>query len=72
MNPTGGSNVGWTHPPRREARLVTENPDDRPREDRGEPGAEGGDSDAARKAPPAPAEDDSPLGDTDQHSDADA
>jgi hypothetical protein len=38
----------------------------------GEPGAEGGDSDAARKPPPAPADDSSPLGDTDQHSDADA
>jgi hypothetical protein len=39
---------------------------------RGEPGAEG-ESDAARKPPPAPSEDDeSPLGDTDQHSDADA
>ena len=35
-------------------------------------GAEGGDSDAARKAPPTPADDSSPLGDTDQHSNADA
>ena len=48
----------------------------RPREDDappddvlGEPGAEGGsDSDAAKKLPAAPADDDSPLGDTDQHS----
>ena len=35
-------------------------------------GAEGGDSDAARKAPPTPADDSSSLGDTDQHSSADA
>jgi hypothetical protein len=40
--------------------------------DGGEPGAEGG-SDAARKPPAAPAgEDPSPVGDTDQHSSADA
>jgi hypothetical protein len=49
--------------------------DDDPREpdaNRGKPGSEG-DSDAARKPPPVPdADDDSPLGDTDQHSDADA
>jgi hypothetical protein len=38
----------------------------------GKPGAEGGDSDAARKPPPAAAEDDSPLGETDHHSEADA
>jgi hypothetical protein len=44
----------------------------RERDDRGEPGAEGG-SDAARKPPAAPADDDSsPVGDTDQHSSADA
>jgi hypothetical protein len=35
-------------------------------------GAEGGDSDAKDKAPGAPADDSSPLGDTDQHSAADA
>ena len=35
-------------------------------------GAEGGHSDAADKPPGAPADDSSPLGDTDQHSDADA
>jgi hypothetical protein len=36
-------------------------------------GAEGGDSGAADKPPAAPDEDDSsPLGDTDQHSSADA
>jgi hypothetical protein len=36
------------------------------------PGAEGGHSDAADKPPAAPAEDASSVGDTDQHSDADA
>jgi hypothetical protein len=41
-------------------------------EERGTPGAEGGESDAASKPPAAPADDSSPLGDTDQHSDADA
>lgn len=43
-------------------------PEDRP----GEPGAEGGSaSESADKLPGAPAEeDDSPLGDTDQHSEA--
>jgi hypothetical protein len=35
-------------------------------------GAEGGRSDAADKPPAAPADDDSALGDTDQHSGADA
>jgi len=41
-------------------------------DDRGEPGSEGK-SDAARKPPAAPAGDDpSPLGDTDQHSNANA
>jgi hypothetical protein len=49
---------------------VRENERDR---ERGRPGAEGGDSDAADRAPAAPArDDDTPLGDTDQHSDADA
>jgi hypothetical protein len=46
--------------------------DDRDDRDRCNPGAEGGDSDAARKPPAAPADDSSPAGDTDQHSDADA
>ncbi len=42
-------------------------PEDRP----DEPGAEGGsDSPAAGRPPAAPAEDDSALGDTDQHSSA--
>lgn len=44
-----------------------EPPEDRP----GEPGAEGGSkSPSADKLPGAPADDDAPLGDTDQHSDA--
>jgi hypothetical protein len=37
-------------------------------EDRGGVGAEGGDSEDAERPPAAPAEDDTPLGDTDQHS----
>lgn len=37
-----------------------------------EPGAKGGRSDATDKPPAAPADDDSPAGDTDQHSGADA
>jgi hypothetical protein len=35
-------------------------------------GAEGGNSEAADRPPAAPADDSSALGDTDQHSDADA
>lgn len=39
----------------------------------GSPGAEGGDESENKDTPPAvPADDDSPLGDTDQHSNADA
>jgi hypothetical protein len=56
---------------------MNERSESEPREDEppenqpGEPGAEGGaDSDAADALPGAPADDDSPLGDTDQHSDA--
>jgi hypothetical protein len=50
-------------------KLRENEPDDEQRK----PGAEGGDSRAADRPPPAPApDDDSPLGDTDQHSDADA
>jgi hypothetical protein len=42
-------------------------------EDTGGTGAEGGGSQNADKLPAAPSEgDDTPLGDTDQHSDADA
>jgi hypothetical protein len=42
------------------------------RDQHNEAGAEGGESEAARKPPAAPADDSSPVGDTDQHSDADA
>ena len=47
-------------------------PDSTAREDQpGEPGAEGGSqSDAKDKLPGAPSDDDSPVGDTDQHSNA--
>lgn len=45
---------------------------EREQDDRGKPGAEGG-SGSAAMPPPAPAKDDpTPLGDTDQHSRADA
>jgi hypothetical protein len=46
--------------------------DTEPREDEpGQPGAEGGSQSPAADAPPAvPADDDSEVGDTDQHSDA--
>jgi len=43
-------------------------PENRP----GEPGAEGGTSEEKDTPPALPQEDDAPLGDTDQHSDADA
>jgi hypothetical protein len=46
-------------------RDATERPEDRP----GEPGAEGGTEGSADTPPPLPSEDDdTPLGDTDQHS----
>jgi hypothetical protein len=45
--------------------------EDPPEDQPGEPGSAGGSqSPAADKLPAAPADDDSPLGDTDQHSDA--
>jgi hypothetical protein len=45
----------------------------RPEDDAGEPGAEGGSEGSADTPPPAPdTDDDSPMGDTDQHSDANA
>jgi hypothetical protein len=48
-----------------------EPPGDAPEDRPGEPGAEGGsDSPAADSLPGEPADDDSELGDTDQHSDA--
>ena len=51
--------------------------DDKPRRDQpedqpDEPGAEGGSGGSADVPPAAPSDDDSPLGDTDQHSDAQA
>jgi hypothetical protein len=47
--------------------------DDEKDRDENAPGAEGGESSDAKDKPPAvPADDDSPLGDTDQHSNADA
>jgi hypothetical protein len=45
----------------------------RPEDKPGEPGAEGGSEGSADTPPPKPdADDDSPMGDTDQHSDANA
>jgi hypothetical protein len=46
--------------------------DDKPEDRPGEPGAEGGSGGSADVPPAAPSDDDSALGDTDQHSDADA
>ena len=43
---------------------------DKPEDQPGEPGAEGGSGGSADVLPAAPSDDDSPLGDTDQHSDA--
>jgi hypothetical protein len=52
---------------------MNENPRPRDEDDEdNQPGAEGGESESASRPPAAPAEDDAPLGDTDQHSDADA
>ena len=49
------------------------NPRDRDDDDdRGRPGAEGGESESTDRPPGAPADDDAPLGDTDQHSDSEA
>jgi hypothetical protein len=41
-------------------------------DERHRPGSEGGQSESAKRPPAAPADDDAPVGDTDQHSDADA
>jgi hypothetical protein len=47
--------------------------DEKPQDEREDPGAEGGSGGSADVLPAAPADDDdSALGDTDQHSDADA
>jgi hypothetical protein len=43
-----------------------------PEDEPAEPGAEGGSGGSADVPPAAPSDDDSALGDTDQHSDADA
>jgi hypothetical protein len=40
-------------------------------DDANRPGAEGGESESTDRPPGAPADDDAPLGDTDQHSEAD-
>ena len=45
---------------------------DKPEDQPDEAGAEGGSGGSADVPPGAPADDDSALGDTDQHSDADA
>jgi hypothetical protein len=45
---------------------------DKPEDQQGEPGAEGGSGGSADVPPAAPSDDESPLGDTDQHSDAQA
>jgi hypothetical protein len=46
--------------------------DKKPEDQPDEPGAEGGSGGSADVPPGAPSDDDAPLGDTDQHSDADA
>jgi hypothetical protein len=52
-----------------EEKRNTVDPDERLEDDPGEPGAEGGSDSPAADTPPAlPSNDDSPLGDTDQHS----
>lgn len=45
---------------------------DKPEDEPDKPGAEGGSGGSADVLPAAPSDDDAPLGDTDQHSDADA
>jgi hypothetical protein len=53
--------------------MTDERPADAPEDDPGQPGAEGGSEGSQDRPPPAPAEDDdSALGDTDQHSESDA
>jgi hypothetical protein len=51
---------------------MTEDTPDPKKDDERETGAEGGESESTDRPPAAPADDDAPLGDTDQHSDADA
>jgi hypothetical protein len=50
---------------------MTETDPDRDERD-DDKGAEGGHSESTDRPPAAPADDDAPVGDTDQHSDADA
>jgi hypothetical protein len=53
--------------------MIEKNPDPRREaDDDDRTGAEGGRSESADRPPAMPADDDAPLGDTDQHSDADA
>jgi hypothetical protein len=51
--------------------MTDETPSGPPEDDPAEPGAEGGADDSKDRLPPTPSEDDdSALGDTDQHSDS--
>jgi hypothetical protein len=52
--------------------MTDEKPAQRDEDDENRPGAEGGESESTNRPPGAPADDDAPLGDTDQHSEADA
>jgi hypothetical protein len=52
--------------------MSQETPPREDEDDENRPGAEGGESESTDRPPGAPADDDAPLGDTDQHSSADA
>jgi hypothetical protein len=52
--------------------MIDEKQPKRDEDDANRPGAEGGESESTDRPPGAPADDDAPLGDTDQHSEADA
>ena len=54
--------------------MTSENDPHAPRkaDDDNRPGAEGGHSESTDRPPAVPADDEAPVGDTDQHSDADA
>ena len=63
--------IGWTLSKLGMATSMADDEKDRKQDNT--PGAEGGDASDNKDTPPAvPADDDSPLGDTDQHSNADA
>ena len=63
----GDTNIDVDKKAERDGTSEPEAPEDRP----GEPGAEGGSKSPSADTPPgAPADDDAPVGDTDQHSDA--